>query len=69
MTTQHVQAQSAQDDFVPFITVQTDNRGSACWVVIGRDVGVRCYSGERAIQVMEMLCTSRGITLPNQSPI
>jgi hypothetical protein len=64
MTMQQLSAQSDQSIFVPFITVQTDNRDSACWVVIGRDVSVRCYSGERALQVMEMLCSSKGIKLP-----
>jgi hypothetical protein len=67
MPEQQLSAQSEQGNFVPFITVSTDDRNGTCWVVVGRDVAVRCYSGSRAIQVMEMLCTSRGIMLPQQT--
>jgi hypothetical protein len=57
--------QSGQDDSVPFITVQRDHRDSVCWVVVGRDVAVRCYSGDRAMQIMEMMCRSRGLLTPD----
>jgi hypothetical protein len=56
--------QSEQHDSVPFITVQQDHRGSACWVVVGRDIEVRCYCGQRALAILDMLCKSRGISVP-----
>jgi hypothetical protein len=56
--------QSEQQDSVPFITVQQDHRGSACWVVVGRDTEVRCYCGRRALVILEMMCVSRGISVP-----
>jgi hypothetical protein len=49
---------------MPYVTVQADERGSACWVVVGRDSKVRCYSGQQAISVLEMLCRSKGIRVP-----
>jgi hypothetical protein len=64
MTNQQVSAQSEQGSFVPFITVSTDDRNGTCWVVVGRDVAVRCYCGQRAISIMEMMCTSKGIETP-----
>jgi hypothetical protein len=56
--------QSDQVDSVPFITVERDDRGSACWAVVGLGKMVRCYSGERAIAVLQMMCVSRGISVP-----
>ena len=56
--------QSADADSVPFITVSTDANGGACWVVVGLGQRVRCYSGERAIDVLRMMLTSRGIPAP-----
>jgi hypothetical protein len=57
-------AQSVQGDSVPYITVQRDDRGGVCWVVVGRDVACRCYCGQRAIEVLKMICASRGISAP-----
>jgi hypothetical protein len=56
--------QSDDNDSVPFITVERDERGSACWAVIGLGKMVRCYSGERAIAVLQMMCASKGILTP-----
>jgi hypothetical protein len=49
---------------VPYITVQRDDRGGVCWVVVGRDVACRCYCGQRALDVLRMICASRGISAP-----
>jgi hypothetical protein len=57
-------AQSVQDDSVPYITVQRDDRGGVCWVVVGMGTEVRCYSGQRALDVLRMICASRGINVP-----
>jgi hypothetical protein len=57
--------QSGEHDSVPFITVDRDQRGSLCWLVVGRDVACRCYSGERAMQIMLMLCKAKGIDAPD----
>jgi len=56
--------QSDQVDSVPFITVERDDRGSACWAVIGLGKMIRCYSGERAIGILQMMCASKGILTP-----
>lgn len=63
MAVQQLLQQSAQPVF-PFITVGRDERGSACWQVVGRDVAVRCYCGQRAIEIMRMMCRSRGMQAP-----
>jgi hypothetical protein len=49
---------------VPYITVQRDDRGGVCWVVVGMGTEVRCYSGQRALDVLRMICASRGINVP-----
>ena len=56
--------QSDDNDSVPFITVERDDRGGACWAVIGLGKMIRCYSGERAIAVLQWMCISRGIPVP-----
>lgn len=48
----------------PYITVERDARGGACWVVVGLGAEVRCYCGQRAMAMMEMMCASRGIPTP-----
>ena len=48
----------------PHITVGTDTYGGACWVVVGLGQRIRCYSGHHAIDVLTMMLTSRGITVP-----
>ena len=45
---------------MPYITVGTDERGSASWLVVHRDVVIACVSGERALAVMEELMTTKG---------
>jgi hypothetical protein len=57
-------AQSEKADSVPFITVERDARGGACWVVVGLGTEVRCYCGQRAMGMLEMMCASRGIPTP-----
>ena len=52
--------QLRQHDLMPYITVGTDERGSACWLVIDRDVVIECVSGERALAVMEELMIAKG---------
>ena len=49
---------------MPFITVSTDSNGGTCWVVVGLGTQIRCYSGQRAIDVLRMMLTSRGIPTP-----
>jgi hypothetical protein len=56
--------QSENADSVPYITVDQDARGSACWAVVGIGTVVRCYSGSRAIAVMQMMCTATGTVTP-----
>ena len=48
----------------PYVTVGTDTNGGVCWVVVGMGKRVRCYSGGRAIDVLRMMLTSRGIPAP-----
>jgi hypothetical protein len=57
-------AQSEKADSVPFITVERDARGGACWVVVGLGTEVRCYCGQRAMAMLEMMCRSKGISVP-----
>lgn len=52
--------QLRQRDLMPYVTVGTDGRGSACWLVIDRDVVIECVSGERALAVMEELMIAKG---------
>jgi hypothetical protein len=51
-------------DTTPYITVERDARGGACWVVVGLGTEVRCYCGQRAMGMLEMMCASRGIPTP-----
>jgi hypothetical protein len=41
-----------------YITVGTDHRGSATWLVVAPDQVIRCSSGNRAVAVLEALITS-----------
>jgi hypothetical protein len=63
MVPQHL-AQSVQGDTVPFVTVSTDDRGGACWVVVGLGQQVRCCSGRRALAVLAEMLASRGLSVP-----
>jgi hypothetical protein len=63
MAVQQLLNQSAET-VLPYITVGTDHRGSVCWKVIGADVAVRCYCGHRAVEILQMICKSKGISLP-----
>jgi len=57
-------AQSEKADSVPFVTVSTDDRGGACWVVVGLGQQVRCCSGRRALAVLAEMLASRGLSVP-----
>ena len=57
-------AQSGDAETVPYITVATDARRGACWGVVGLGTEVRCYCGQRAMAMLEMMCASRGILTP-----
>ena len=46
---------------MPYITVGTDVRGSAVWLVIDRDIVIECATGARAVAVIEHLITSKGV--------
>lgn len=63
MVGQQLLDQSAEM-LLPYITVGIDHRGSVCWKVIGTDVAVRCYCGHRAVEILQMMCKSKGISLP-----
>ena len=52
--------QLRQSDLMPFVTVGTDSRGSAAWLVIDRDIVVECVNGERALAVMRELIKAKG---------
>jgi hypothetical protein len=41
-----------------YITVGTDHRGGATWLVVAPDQVIRCSSGHRAVAVLEALVTS-----------
>jgi len=62
--TQLVQSVQPPVQPTPYITVKRDARGGACWVVVGLGTEVRCYCGQRAVAMLEMMCASRGIPTP-----
>ena len=49
----------------PYVTVTTDDKGSACWAVVGLGTVVRCYTGHHAITVLETMCTATGVPTPS----
>jgi hypothetical protein len=51
--------QLRQHDLMPYVTVGTDMRGSAIWIVVDRDIVIECPSGERAVRVMEHLILTK----------
>jgi rhodanese-related sulfurtransferase len=53
--------QLRQRDLMPYVTVGTDVRGSACWLVVDRDVVIECASGNRAVAVMQELMKTKGL--------
>ena len=52
-------AQSAQ----AYITVGLDLRGSVCWLVVTADQIIECFSGERALAVLQAVARAKGLTL------
>jgi hypothetical protein len=57
--------QSENVNSVPYITVRTDDKGGACWAVVGLGTVVRCYAGHHAITVMETMCAATGLVTPS----
>ena len=57
--------QSENVNSVPYITVRTDDQGGACWAVVGLGQVVECYTGSRAITVLEAMCTATGVVTPS----
>jgi 6,7-dimethyl-8-ribityllumazine synthase len=57
--------QSENADSVPYITVQADARGGACWAVVGLGTVVRCYTGHHAITVLAAMATATGLVTPS----
>jgi hypothetical protein len=51
-------------DVVPYITVVLDERGSAVWQVVAAGMAVNCYCGQRALEVLRVVCASSGISVP-----
>ena len=50
---------------MPYVSVATDDKGGACWVVVGLGTVVRCYTGHHAITVLETMCTATGLVTPS----
>jgi hypothetical protein len=50
--TQLVQSVQSHVQPPPYITVERDARGGACWVVVGLGTEVRCYCGQRAVAML-----------------
>jgi hypothetical protein len=57
--------QSENVNSVPYITVRTDDQGGTCWAVVGLGQVVECYTGSRAIAVMQSMCTATGVVTPS----
>jgi hypothetical protein len=55
---------TASDVEQPYLTVDVDDRGSVCWVVVGGGQRVECASGVRALAVLEAMCRSGGGVVP-----
>jgi hypothetical protein len=49
---------------MPYVTVATDDKGGACWAVVGLGTVVRCYTGHHAITLLETMCTATGVPTP-----
>jgi hypothetical protein len=47
----------------PHITVGRDMRGSGCWLVVTSDQIIECFSGERALAVLQAVARTKGLTL------
>lgn len=50
---------------MPYVTVATDEKGGTCWAVVGLGTVVRCYTGSRAIAVLQSMCTATGVPTPS----
>lgn len=54
----------AQSDEVPYVRVGVDDRGSACWEVVCRDVVIRLACGHRAVELCRDLTRQAGLPVP-----
>jgi len=50
----------------PYLTVGKDDRGSACWIVVGAGCRVYCATGQRALEILASLAQSAGSETPSQ---
>lgn len=48
----------------PYLTVGTDDRGSACWIVVGLGCRIYCTTGQRALEILASLARSAGTETP-----
>lgn len=57
-------AQLAQSADAPYVRVGVDDRGSACWEVVCRDVVIRLACGHRAVELCRDLTRQAGLPVP-----
>jgi len=50
----------------PYLTVGKDDRGHACWIVIGIGCRVQCATGQRAVEILALLAKSAGVQPPTR---
>lgn len=55
---------SVQSDDVPYVRVGVDDRGSACWEVVCRDVTIKLACGHRAVELCRDLTRQAGLPVP-----
>ena len=49
----------------PYISVGTDEKGGACWAVVGLGKVVQCYCGHQAIAELQAMATATGMVTPS----
>jgi hypothetical protein len=49
----------------PYLAVGTDDRGSACWIVVGVGCRIYCATGQRALEILASLARSAGTETPS----
>ena len=50
----------------PYLTVGKDDRGSACWIVVGVGCRVYCATGQRSLEILALLAKSAGVEPPTR---
>lgn len=53
-----------QSDDGPYVRVGIDDRGSACWEVVTRDLCIRLACGHRALELCRDMRRQMGLTAP-----